>query len=164
VRENSPTLCPAWKSTAPIQSMKGATSASAVLRDSPKPGMDSALHGSHYDGLYPVVDYSDHDLDNFDNFALLEPFPLLGLTFNDTAHSWKWYAPVGCSIEATDFYNGAVDEVRTLAGTGGIERDPNLSLVLNDAAQMTSMRKSTRSTISRTATPTMPHRWPEVGS
>lgn len=81
-------------------------------------------------GFYPVVDFEDYLLDDFDNFSKFSYFALsnfLGLSGN--AHQWNWYAPVGCSIEAMDDQG---DLLRTLTGTGFVESDNDLSLVLND--------------------------------
>ena len=75
-----------------------------------------------------MVDYDDYALDDFDNFFLLERLEIFGqpiIVHNDKARSWKWYAPVGCSIQAIDHENDIVDETRTLVGTGVVERDPD---------------------------------------
>jgi hypothetical protein len=83
---------------------------------------------------YPVVDYRDRHLDDFDDFHALEYMPRPGgaFTHNDKARSWNWFAPVGCSIRATDHHEGQVDEAKTLAGTGSLQGDGDLALVLND--------------------------------
>jgi hypothetical protein len=72
-----------------------------------------------------VVDYDDALLDDFDNLGRLCVFGT-----EDGVRSWSWYAPAGCSIRATHTLLGGV---KTLRGTGRIERDSDLSTVLNDA-------------------------------
>ena len=97
---------------------------------------DSGAAGDGFSAYYPVIDYADRNLDDFDAFSILElqvlqPQNVL-FTHNDRALSWKWWAPAGCSIQVLDYRNGQVDEVRTLVGDGLVHSDPDLSLVLND--------------------------------
>jgi len=84
-----------------------------------------------YGGYYPVVDFDDYALDDFDDFKKF-PFRNLPDFYNVSgkAHSWSWYAPVGCTIQALD-EDGNV--LRTLVGNGNKHRDSNLSQILNDA-------------------------------
>lgn len=80
----------------------------------------------NYGDFCTVIDFDDADLDDFDD---LHRFCLF---VNDTdrgIRSWIWYAPVGCSIFATDNQLGGS---KVLKGTGRIERDADLELVRND--------------------------------
>ena len=78
------------------------------------------------------MDYADRNLDDFDNFFLLELQIFPFFTHENKPRSWKWFAPVGCSIQAQDHHEGTLDEAKTLAGTGSLEGDAHLSVVLND--------------------------------
>jgi hypothetical protein len=138
VRDNSPTLLPSAVVNGPYTVDEGS---SVSLTGTASPGVTKAaiqlfhqvdFGGSDFSTFYPVVDYADRDLDDFDNFLALE-FQVLPLFFHaDKARSWKWFAPVGCSIQAQDHHEGNLDEAKTLAGTGSLEGDPHLSIVLND--------------------------------
>jgi len=73
-----------------------------------------------------VVDFLDWGKDDFDDFKNLDGSLLdLHRGFNDEASSWRWFAPVGCSIRANDDDFGDDDfpgeHTRTLNGTGGPE-------------------------------------------
>ena len=72
-----------------------------------------------------MVDYDDHDLDDFDNLGRLCVFGT-----ENGIRSWSWYAPEGCAISTTHSQLGGR---KTLHGTGFIERDPDLSAVPNNA-------------------------------
>ena len=85
-----------------------------------------------------TVDYDDEGLDDFDAFWVLDPTPPCYQGFANDASSWRWYAPPSCSILASDVvdvdltpFNG--ERIRTLAGTGHVEHDDDLSLVFDDA-------------------------------
>ena len=141
VRENSPTLLPTVAVNGPYEVDEGRT---VSLNGSAGPPITKAFielfhavdfGGADFSTFYPVVDYDDYDLDDFDNFFLLEfqfiP-PATLFTHNDKARSWKWYAPAGCSIRALDYHEGNLDETKTLVGTGTVQQDADLSLVPND--------------------------------
>jgi hypothetical protein len=143
VRENSPTLLPSAVVNGPYEVDEGS---SVTLTGSAGPAITKAwielfhevdFGGTDFSTFYPVVDFDDYDLDDFNNFFLLEFQVIAGIppslfTHNDKARSWKWFAPAGCSILALDFHEGTLDETRTLVGTGSVQEDPDLSLVLND--------------------------------
>ncbi|HET6372153.1 MAG TPA: PKD domain-containing protein, partial [Candidatus Polarisedimenticolia bacterium] len=84
--------------------------------------------------------YKQHDMQDFcavfdydDVFILGDVANVSRLCFLDSDNgirSWSWYAPEGCSIRATHTQLGGV---KTLKGTGRIERDFDLSTVLNNA-------------------------------
>ncbi len=145
VREGSPTLLPrAVVNSGPYEVDEGSN---VSLTGSAEPPITRAwiqlFNDTDFDGLYPVVDYKDYDLDDFDNFAALEPrvivppptnppTPPTLITLNDKARSWKWYAPAGCSMFAMDFHQGTLDEALTLVGDGLLHQDNDLANVLND--------------------------------
>jgi hypothetical protein len=136
VREGSPTLLPTAVVNGPYEVDEGS---SVSLSGSAKPPITKAFiqlfHQTDFRTFYPVVDFDDRDLDDFDDFFTLE-FQLVvpgGLfTHNDKARSWKWFAPVGCSMKAIDHVGSVVDEEKTLAGIGSVQSDADLKLVLND--------------------------------
>ena len=139
VRDGSPTLLPTATVDGPYQVDEGS---SVTLTGSAGPAVTRAaiqlfheveFGGTDFSTFYPVVDYDDRGLDDFDDFAVLElQFPIPFFTHADKARSWKWFAPVGCSIQARDHHEGTLDEAKTLAGTGSTQDDPDLSSVLND--------------------------------
>ena len=136
VREGSPTLLPTAVVNGPYFVDEGST---VGLSGAAKPPITKAwiqlYHGTDFLSFYPSVDFDDYALDDFDDFSTLEfqaINPSTNFFHNDKARSWKWFAPVGCSILATDLHNGNVDEARTLAGTGAVQSDADLKLVLND--------------------------------
>ncbi len=128
-REGSPTFLPRAVVNGPYEVAEGG---SVSLSGSAEPPITKAwiqlFHDPDFRFIYPVVDFDDYDLDDFDDFFTLE----LAGTQNDKAQSWNWFAPVGCSILALDHHEGNLDETRTLVGTGSVQRDPDLKLVLND--------------------------------
>ncbi len=83
--------------------------------------------GEHFSTLYPVVDFVDYDLDDFDDFFTLQ----LGI-HADRTQSWKWYAPEFCSIRAIDHRGNNSIETRILVGDGFLHQDEDLAAVLND--------------------------------
>ncbi len=130
VRESSPTLQPSIDVVSPVTVGEGGQSALSASARPPqaKPWIElfSEIEYSSddYDQFY-TVDFQDYDLDDFDDL------PLVGDI--SSPRSWRWYAPVGCSILAIDRdAQGNVDETKTLVGTGFHERDPQLSFVRND--------------------------------
>jgi PKD domain len=132
VREGSPTYLPTAVVNGPYEVDEGS---SVSLSGSAKPPITKAwiqlFQAVNFGSLYPVVDFDDYDLDDFDDFRELGP-PHVNLT---QARSWSWFAPVGCSILAIDhqlLHPDVIDETRTLVGDGFVHHDPDLSMVLND--------------------------------
>jgi hypothetical protein len=79
-----------------------------------------------------VVDYDDWDADDFDDFGKED--------YSDDAGSWRWFAPVGCTLRANDDDFGDGDFpgsfTRTLPGTGQVEEAHDLDQVRNDAGDL----------------------------
>jgi len=141
VRDNSPTLLPSILLNAPFEVNEGSRIDLRGRAEHPitKPWIqlfeDVDFGGPHFSTLYPVVDFDDYFLDNFDDFFTLEPQILVGpgnpptfsvYTHNDKARSWKWFAPVGCSIATIDAAGGQI-HARILEGTGSREEETDLS-------------------------------------
>jgi len=82
------------------------------------------------------IDYEDWHLDDFDDFRKLDDGDFV-TGFSDQASSWRWFAPVGCTIRADDDdfldNNFPGDHTRTLAGTGIVQSASDLHNVNNDA-------------------------------
>ncbi|HXU45727.1 MAG TPA: PKD domain-containing protein, partial [Thermoanaerobaculia bacterium] len=135
VREGSPTLLPTAEVNGPYEVDEGRT---VSLTGEAKPPItkawiqlyDETNFGIGLGTFVTSVDYDDFALDNFDNFFDLEP--RFDFTRADTAKSWRYFAPAGCSILAIDHEGGVIDEARTLAGDGAVHQDADLKLVLND--------------------------------
>jgi hypothetical protein len=138
VRDDSPTLRPTAVVDGPYEVDEGS---SVTLTGSARPAVTKAaiqlfheinFGGTDFSTFYPVVDYDDRDRDDFDDFRALELQVFPFFTHADKARSWKWFAPVGCSIQALDHDRGTLDEAKTLAGTGSQQGDPDLRAVPND--------------------------------
>jgi len=94
--------------------------------------------GDDFNSIYPVVEYPDYALDDFDDFFTLEAqlvsiSPVAFFRLNNSARSWKYFAPVGCSIRVVNFENSQL-QVRILQGTGHVEQDPDLGQSFPDMA------------------------------
>ncbi len=134
VRDGSPTLLPTVAVHGPYDVDEGSSVALDGSAGSPTTrAFIQLFNGVDYGGFYPVVDFDDYDRDDFDDFSVLEPYRgVINFDYNDQAESWKWYAPVGCSIQAINHLSESADEIRTLVGTGLVERAPDLTDVYND--------------------------------
>ncbi|MDO8631135.1 MAG: hypothetical protein Q7R41_11645 [Phycisphaerales bacterium] len=146
VREGSPTLLPSVLLNVPFEVDEGRATDLRGRAEPPitKPWIqlfeEIDFGGPHFSTLYPVVDFDDYSLDDFDDFFTLEPQIQFNLgnpptfsvfTHNDKARSWKYFAPVGCSILTIDTAGGGF-HARILNGTGSLEEDPDLSQNLPD--------------------------------
>ncbi|HEX2027582.1 MAG TPA: PKD domain-containing protein, partial [Nitriliruptorales bacterium] len=73
-----------------------------------------------------AVDYPDRDADDFDDFGALRANGV----FDENAGSWRWFAPVGCTIRANDFaVVGGGDlgpDTQMLAGIGSVVVETDL--------------------------------------
>ena len=135
-RDHSPTFLPSVLLNEPVFTVNEGGSTDLRGRAAPpivEPWIelfnDVEFGGADFSTVYPVVSYPDYQLDDFDDFFTLEaqfrpnqpPF-----RFNDKARSWKYFAPVGCSIATVNFDNGQI-QARILPGTGFVEQDADLS-------------------------------------
>jgi hypothetical protein len=139
VRPGSPTLKPAVTVGGPFEVDEGSTVALAAQGTGPitkawlqlfeKVGLGLS---EDFDGNnWVVADYEDWHKDNFDDFTKLLWF------FNDKASSWRWFAPVGCTLRVNehsfDDPNFLGGRHKTLSGTGIVEPEPDLGAVRDDA-------------------------------
>lgn len=135
IRPGSPTLLPTATVDGPYEVDEGS---GLALTGTASPPVTRAwiqlYEAEDYTGPHWIVDYDDRYKDDYDNFSLFEriTFPFT-LEHHNTVRSWKWYAPVGCSIRAIDKNSsGEIDETVTLVGTGSVERSPAITQVPND--------------------------------
>jgi hypothetical protein len=132
VRSDSPTVLPTLELNGPYEVDEGDSVILSGVAASPitKAWIQPVLS---FGGYYPIVDFDDYNLDDFDNLTALYPhFSHLPETLGKEIlypHLWSWYAPEGCSIQALDNESNVL---RTLEGTGFVEQDDDLSLVMND--------------------------------
>jgi PKD repeat protein len=141
VRPGSPTLLPTVSLNGPFEVDEGS---SITLSGNASPAATKpwvqVLEGEDYESLNWIIDYEDRFKDDYDNLFNFERLFFLGsemLNHKDTARSWKWFAPVGCSIIGIDRDSeGNVDETVVMPGTGGVERTPKLFDALNDGGSV----------------------------
>ncbi len=138
VRPNSPTLKPSVEATGTFEVNEGSTT---LLFARGKPAITKAWMqffeddgigvSDNFDGNeWLAVDYQDSDKDNYDDFTELL------WHFNDNAGSWRWFAPVGCTLRANQHSIGDSEfpgRRKTLAGTGLVEEAGDLDAVTDDA-------------------------------
>ena len=140
VRPNSPTLRPSVEATGTVEVDEGSTT---LLFARGKPAITRAWFqffeddgigvSDNFDGNdWLAVDYQDSDKDNYDDFTKLM------WHFNDNAGSWRWFAPVGCTLRANQHSSGDSDfpgRRKTLVGTGLVEEAGDLDAVTDDAGE-----------------------------
>lgn len=143
-RDESPTFAPTIVLNEPFEVDEGSSVSltGSALPPITRPFIQlfDQLHlTGRFGGLYPVVDYPDYNLDDFNNLAAFQvycnDFHVCSRGFYRKTRSWNWFAPVGCTIRANieDIDDSSVPpETRTLRGTGLVEHDPDLRAVLND--------------------------------
>lgn len=134
VRRTSPLRDPHALFVGPMSVPEGATIAvSAQGRQPVARAWMQFWEGVDYTDRYVVMDYADRERDDFDDFKKLD-----GIIdgFSDEARSWRWFAPIGCTMRANDDDFGDAnfpgDETRTLEGTGTVEFAPDLAGVRSD--------------------------------
>jgi hypothetical protein len=139
VRPASPTLRPSVEAFGPFEVDEGSavtlsahgksaiTKAWIQLFEDDGVGLSDDFEGN----TWLVSDYEDWNKDDFDDFTELLWY------FNDEAGSWRWFAPVGCTLRVNehsfDDQNFPGSRTRTLFGTGLVEEKSDLDAVLNDA-------------------------------
>lgn len=134
VRRDSPLLDPHALFLGPTSVPEGATIAvSAQGRQPVARAWMQFWEGENYTDRYVVMDYADRERDDFHDFKELD-----GIIdgFSDEARSWRWFAPIGCTMRANDDdfgdSNFPGEETRTLVGTGQVEFAPDLGSVRSD--------------------------------
>ena len=138
VRPGSPTLKPTVDALGPFEVDEGSTVTLSARGKAPitkawlQLFQDEDLGlSTNFDGNeWLVVDYEDRYKDDFDDFTELLWF------FNDKASSWRWFAPVGCTLRVNEhsfddsrFPNS---RTRTLFGNGMVREEPHLNAVPDD--------------------------------
>lgn len=142
VRSGSPTLRPTTRVDGPYTVDEGSsvnvtgsggpatTKAWLQLFEDDNLGASVPPLGNKDDWL--VADYEDWNKDDFDDFREED--------YSDDAGSWRWFAPVGCTMRANDddFGDGNFPGqfTRTLHGTGMVEEAPDLDVVTNDDGEL----------------------------
>jgi hypothetical protein len=133
VRPGSPTLHPTAATDGPFVVDEG-SSVALTGRGAPPitrawiqlfedDGAGASLPGFFDTDEWLAVDYADRDADNFDAFDALIPFESF---MWENAGSWRWFAPVGCTISANDFPIHSTSfpgpDTVLLRGTGQVEQ------------------------------------------
>jgi hypothetical protein len=130
-REGSPNFLPRVLLHGPYEVDEGSTTTLTAFAAPPivKPWI--ALYTSTDNlGLYPMIDFQDWHLDDYDDLANLDHLPIGDdVDLDDEARSWAYYAPVGCSIDAFDFEG---NRQKTLPGRGFVQHDFDLTGISDD--------------------------------
>ncbi|MDH3980172.1 MAG: PKD domain-containing protein [Gammaproteobacteria bacterium] len=129
VRRGSPTYNPTPVTEDPFEVDEGAD---ITLQGQADPPITRAWVELYEDDGFTnesiVIDYEDWGLDDFDDFGVFG--------FSDDASSWRWFAPIGCTIRVNDddFSDGNFPGkfTRTLEGVGEVRAAPDLWFVRND--------------------------------
>ena len=138
-RPDSPALAPTITAPASIDIDEGsiATVTATVGGPIARPWIE-LFESTGSQGRYVVIDQLDQAKDNFDDFRQLDRAVFLDLLnrFNNRAASWRWFAPVSCTIRANDEPFSDSDfpgtRTRTLSGTGEVTVVDDLHTVLNN--------------------------------
>jgi hypothetical protein len=147
-RPNSPTFRPGARFLGPFSIPEGAETILGGQGEQPvtKAWMQffNKTNFEGHDGRYLVADFLDWNKDDFNDFKNFEGSPFdLHRGFSDEASSWRWFAPVGCTVRANDNHIGADsfpgDSTKTLVGVGQALNAANLSNVSADTPGAGSM-------------------------
>ena len=133
VRQGSPTLLPGADVDGPFEVDEGSSvNLTGTGRQPTTKAFLSLFNGRDYAPFYLTATYDDRNRDDFDNLFVYEPLFIIGNIHGDTAKSWQWFAPQGCSIQAIDRNGDEIDEIKTLTGATSVQADGDLSLVMHD--------------------------------
>jgi hypothetical protein len=132
VRPGSPTYFPTAVPGGPYEVPEGG---SITLAGAGEPAATKAwielFQHSDWEGRSIVIDFDDWDLEDFDHFGNHDS------GFSDTASSWRWFAPVSCTLRVNehDFYHDDFPgkKTKTLYGNGVVNAEAHLKTVKNDA-------------------------------
>ena len=144
VRPNSPTLNPTIKANADYTVDEGdSVSIGATAFPPITRSWAELFSNDNYFDQYLVIDYDDWNKDDFDNFKELDgAINDITFGFSDLVSSWRYFAPMGCTMRAND--NNFGDDglfgsdpfpgssTKMLTGTGSVVANPNLNNVLSD--------------------------------
>ena len=134
-RPGSPTFFPNADLNGPFEVNEGSSiTLSGTGQQPANKAFVQLYHNRNFGPAYVTVDYSDRQLENFDNLFDYERFLFSGNLHADTARSWNWFAPQGCTIQAIDRVDedSDIDEMKTLTGATSVQADADLSLVMHD--------------------------------
>jgi hypothetical protein len=142
VRPDSPTLHPTATLNGPFAVDEGS---SVVLTGAGAPpitqawiqlyeddGAGASLPGFGDSDEWLAVDYADRDADDYGDLDALDYDSALetDLDFEENAESWRWFAPVGCTISANDYPDHSDEfpgpDTVLLAGTGEVQVETDL--------------------------------------
>lgn len=116
VREGSPTTAPTARVDGPHVVDEGGT---VTIRGSATPATTKAwiklYQGTEFRGEHVMADFDDYDHEHFENLFLYDSARFGGHL--NTTRSWRWFAPVGCSIHLID-YEQTTPRIHVLHGTG----------------------------------------------
>ena len=137
-RPNSPAYAPTITAPASIDVNEGSTATVTATVGGPvaRPWIE-LFESTGSQGRYVVIDQLDQTKDNFDDFRQLDRAVLFDLLrFNNRAASWRWFAPVSCTIRANDEPFSDPDfpgtRTHTVSGTGEVTVVDDLHSVLNN--------------------------------
>lgn len=144
VRPNSPTLNPTVKASDNYVVNEGdVVNIGAVAKPPITKAWAEFYSNDNFSDQYLVIDYDDWNKDDFDNFKNLDGgINDLAFGFSDLTSSWRYFAPMGCTMRAND--NNFGDDglfgtdpfpgssTKTLTGTGSLTAQGNLNNVLSD--------------------------------
>lgn len=138
-RPDSPAYAPTITAPAAIDIDEGSTATVTATVGAPiaRPWIE-LFESTGTQGRYVVIDQLDQAKDNFDDFRQLDRATLFDLLtrFNNRAASWRWFAPVSCTIRANDEPFSDADfpgtRTHTMSGTGEVTVVDDLHNVLNN--------------------------------
>jgi hypothetical protein len=131
VRPDSPTYLPTALPGGPYEVPEGGT---VMLEGSGEPAATKSwielFEHSDWEGRSIVIDFDDWDMENFDDFSDHDS------GFSNEASSWRWFAPVLCTLRVNDypFDHGEFPgkHTKTLYGNGALNVEAHLKNVKSD--------------------------------
>ena len=137
-RPDSPAYAPTITAPASIDIDEGSTATVTATVGGPiaRPWLE-LFESTGSQGRYVVIDQLDQAKDNFDDFRQLDRAFLFDFNrFNNRAASWRWFAPVSCTIRANDEPFSDPDfpgtRTHTLSGIGEVTVVNDLHTVPNN--------------------------------
>ncbi len=137
-RRDSPAYAPTITAPASIDIDEGSTATVTATVGGPiaRPWIE-LFESTGSQGRYVVIDQLDQAKDNFDDFRQLDRGFLFDfLRFDNRAASWRWFAPVSCTIRANDEPFSDPDfpgtRTHTVSGTGNVTVVDDLHAVPNN--------------------------------
>ena len=167
-RPDSPAYAPTITAPASIDIDEGSTATVTATVGGPiaRPWIE-LFESTGSQGRYVVIDQLDQAKDNFDDFRQLDrAFFFDLLRFNNRAASWRWFAPVSCTIRANDEPFSDPDfpgmRTHTVSGTGAVTVVDDLHTVLNNTGTEDMFRAASSAQLTSCASyysPNITPRW-----